>query len=139
MQRIGRWWGLPALWAPAAAVLAEAGVRTMNFSSAQFWWTLAAVQLLGCFGYGCSSLPQFAGWIDPTGGAVVQLERRLKIMQGVLIALLAGNLAYYGSWYYNFAEIVCFGAAALAAYGGDKFLTPLLSRLTGKASSGEPQ
>lgn len=145
MQRIGRWWGLPALWAPAAAVLAEAAMRTLEPGTSRFWWTLGVVQVLGLFGYGCSSIPQLAGWIDPTGDVVVRLERRLKIIQGAMIALLAGNLAYYGGYYYGgVVEIGCFGAAALAAYGGDKFLSPLLQRATDLytrifGKPGEPQ
>jgi hypothetical protein len=57
-------------------------------------------------------------------------ERRLKILQGLVVALLAGNIAYYGGYYYfTLAEIACFIAAAVAAWGGDKFLTPLLQRV----------
>lgn len=129
-----RWWWIPALMAPAA-VLAEA-MRAFDASSGRFWIALAVAQVISLLGYGASSLPQWAGWVDDTGGAVAMLERKLKIIQGLVIAFLAGNIAYFGGLYYALAEIPCFGAAALAAYGGDKFLTPLLSRLTGRATSG---
>lgn len=131
---MNRWFWLPVLIWPAAG-LADAAVRTMDASTGRFWFTLAAVQVLSLLGYGTSSLPQWAGWVDETGGIVAVLERRLKIIQGMLIAFLAGNIAYYGGYYYfTLAEIACFGAASIAAYGGDKFLTPLLSRITGKVS-----
>lgn len=109
-------------------------MRALDAGSWRFWAAFVAVQGLAGLGWCASSFPLAAGWIDTTGGPVAHLERRLKVLQGIAIAILAGNLAYYGGFYgAGWAEIYCFGAAALAAYGGDKFLTPLLSRLTGKA------
>lgn len=114
---------------PVAAYAAEQAVRNLDASEARFWAALAAVQVLSLVGYASSSLPQWAGWIDDTGGAVAVLERRLKIVQGLVIALLSGNAAYVSGYYYfGLPEIVCFGGAAGAAYGGDKFLSPVLSR-----------
>lgn len=130
------WWWFPAL-VPLAAAAAEQAVRAADPGAPRFWAALAAVQVLALFGYAASSLPQWAGWIDDTGGAVAVLERRLKIVQGLVIAILAGNLAYFGGFYcFAWPEIPCFGAAAMASYGGDRFLSPLLSRLTGRIQGG---
>ena len=52
-------------------------------------------------------------------------------------SLFAANIAYYGGYYYTgAAEIASWLAAGIAAFGGDKFVSPLLSRITGKAASG---
>lgn len=122
---------------PLAAYAAEQAMRALDPGAPRFWWALVAVQILSLVGYAASSLPQWAGWIDDSGGAVAVLERRLKIVQGLAIAILAGNCAYYGGFhYFGMAEVLCFGAAAVAAYGGDRFLSPLLSRLTGRVQQG---
>lgn len=123
------WW-LPFLLLPAAGALAEQAVRSVDASTARFWIAFAAVQLLSVFGYSASSLPEWAKWRDITGGDVAIAERRLRILQGLMVSVLAGNIAYYGGYYYFvLAEIGCFIGAAIAAWGGDKFLTPLLGRL----------
>lgn len=130
-MRAGAWW--LCMLPPLVAYAAEQAMRALDPGAARFWWALVAVQVLALVGYAASSLPQWAGWIDDSGGAVAVLERRLKIVQGLVIALLAGDCAYYGGYhYFGMAEVLCFGAAAVAAYGGDKFLSPLLSRLTGR-------
>ena len=127
-------WLAPALLIPAAAI-AEQAVRVLDPGEWRFWLAFLFVQGLAGLGWCASSLALSAGWIDSTGGEVAQLERRLKILQGGAICILASNLAYYGGFYgAGWAEIYCFGAAALAAYGGDKFVSPLFSRLTGKIS-----
>lgn len=116
---------------PAVAVAAEGGMRPLD-GSLRFWVAAMAVMVLALAGYSASSLPQWAQWLDDTGGPVVIRERRLKIVQGLVIALLAGNIAYYGGFYYlAIAEVACFIAAALGAYAGDRFLNPLVSRMTG--------
>jgi len=121
------WWLLA--WVPLAAYAAELALRAFDPGSERFWAALAAVQVLSLLGYVSSSLPQWAGWIDDTGGAVAILERRLKIIQGLVVAILSGNAAYFAGYhYFAMAEILCFGASAGASYGGDKFLSPLLSR-----------
>lgn len=128
-MRLGAWWLV--MLVPLTAFAAEQAMRALDPGVPRFWWALVAVQVLWLVGYGCSSLHQWAGWIDDTGGAVAVLERRLKIVQGMLLAFLAGNTAYFvGYYYYEMVEVMCFGAAAIAAYGGDKFLSPMLSRVT---------
>lgn len=128
-------WIAPALLIPAAAI-AEQAVRALDAGSWRFWFAFGAVLVLGGLGWCASSLALAAGWIDTTGGSVAQFERRLKVLQGVAVSILASILAYFGGFYYfGWPEIACFAAAALAAYGGDKFLTPLLSRITGKAET----
>lgn len=129
MLRLG--WLLVPL-APLAALAAEQAVRSLDPGAPRFWWTMGFVQALVLLGYGCSSLQQWAGWIDDTGGPVTVLERRLRIVQGMLIGLMAGNCAYYGGFYYSgLHEVACFLAAAVGAYGGDKFVSPLVMRLSG--------
>lgn len=128
-------WGLLGL-APFAAVLAGEVQRTLEPGSGRFWFALFAVQVLVAIGHAASSLPDWARWKDTSGGEVAVAERRLKLLQGLVLAALAGNIAYFGGHhYYSLPEIPSFIAAALAAYGGDKFLSPLLSRLTGKAAA----
>lgn len=130
------WW-LPALFLPALAFAAAQATLAVDAGTSRFWAALAAVQILAGFGYAGSSLPQWAQWVDDSGGPVAIAERRLKIVQGLCLAVLAGNIAYFGGYYYaGLAEIPCFIGAAVAAYGGDKFLSPLLSRITGKATTG---
>lgn len=134
LMRRASW--VPPLLLPAVAYAAAQATLAVDAGTTRFWVALAAVQVLAAFGYAASSLPQWAQWVDDTGGAVAIIERRLKIVQGLVIALLAGNIAYYGGYYYfAMAEIPCFIAAAVAAYGGDKFLSPLLSRITGRATA----
>lgn len=129
MLRLG-WFLLPL--APLAALAADQAVRALDPGAPRFWWTMGFVQGLALLGYGCSSLQQWAGWIDDTGGPVTVLERRLRIVQGMLIGFMAGNCAYYGGFYYfGLHEAACFLAAAIGAYGGDKFLSPLLVRFSG--------
>lgn len=115
----------------AGATLAEAA------GTWRFWAAFGAVQVLCLFGYAGSSLPEWAQWLDETGGAVAVAERRLKILQRTVVSFLAGNAAYfigaYGPEAMRLPEIPCFVGAAVAAWGGDKFLSPLLARITGKA------
>lgn len=118
-------WLLPML-IPTSALALDTTVRSMD-GGGRFWVTLFAVQILATLGYAASSLAQWQGWPDGTLGV------RLNIVQGMLTAILAGNIGFYGGYYYfNLAEVVCFITAAVAAWGGDKFLSPLLSRITGR-------
>lgn len=120
----------PAGWilllAVNTAIAAEQTTRHME-GDERFWWTLLAVQVLCSMGYAASSLAQWAGW--PDGSLAV----RLNIVQGGVTAFLAGNIGFYGAYYYfTLAEVASFIAAAVAAWGGDKFISPILSRITGK-------
>jgi hypothetical protein len=121
---------------PIAALAAEVAGRSLD-GSWRFWVTLVAVQMATTLGYGASSLPQWAKWRDGS------LYERLVIVQGFWVAMLAGNIAYYGSFYYLPSmgvltnEVGCFIGAAVAGFGGDRFLTPLLFRITGKIQEGK--
>lgn len=115
-----------------AAFVAHAEVAKFDPSETRFWAALGAVQILALIGFGASSLPTFAGWIDESGTSVEKLERKLNIIRGAIVSCMAANICYYGGYYYmGAAEIGCFMGASVAAYGGDKFLAPLLSRITG--------
>lgn len=117
---------------PAAAFAAEAVLAKFEPTTMRFWMAFIAVQFLNVLGYAASSLPQLANWVDDSGTNVERLTRRYKIISGCCVAAMAGNIGYYGGMYYvGVAEIGCFIAAAVCAYGGDKFLTPLLARITG--------
>lgn len=106
------------------SVAAEQLVQAFDPSASRFWAALAAVQVLWLFGYAASSLPVWAKWPDGTVGD------RLTIVQGALVAGLAGNIAYYGGYYYaGFAEVACYIGSGVAGWGGDKFLTPVLQRV----------
>lgn len=114
------------------ALVAYAAVNVFDPTTTRFWVALACVQFIGVMGFCASSLPTFAGWVDSAGTPVEILERRLVILRGLIVAQLAANICYYGGYYYmDITEIGCFIASSVAAYGGDKFLTPLLARITG--------
>lgn len=127
---------LMAIWVPTTALAAAQAVLSADVGTNRFWIALIAVQILGFFGYAASSLPQWAKWLDVSGDVVAIAERRLKIIQGLFIAFLSANIAYVLGYYYGgVAEIPSFIAAAGAAYLGDKFLSPLAARITGKATA----
>lgn len=117
---------------PCIAFALEQGLRTIDPGAGRFWATMGAVQLLALLGYAGSSLAQWAKWPDGT------LLDRLTIMQGAVTSILAGNLCYYGGfyllpiWQINLPEIGCFIATPVAGWGGDKFISPILARITGK-------
>ena len=116
--------GLFLVLVPLAARAAEQLARDFEPGTTRFWFTLAAVQVLWAIGYAASSLPAWAKWQDGT-----RLDR-LTIVQGVVVAGMAGNICYYGAFYYmGAAEIASFICSGLAGFGGDKFLAPLIGRL----------
>lgn len=107
------------------AAIAQQVARAMEPGTFRFWATLAAVQVLWAVGYLASSLPGWAKWQDGV------LLERLQIVQGMLVAGLGGNIAYFGGYYgLEMAEITCFISTGIAGYGGDRFVSPLLGRLT---------
>jgi len=114
------------LFAFPYATAAEQMSRSL-IGDTRFWVVAAAVQVLGVIGYLASSLAQWAKWPDGT------LIERLALVQGSVTALLAANIAFYGGYYYvECPEIVAFIAAAVASWGGDKFISPILVRITGR-------
>lgn len=113
---------------PIAAFAAEQSMQAFEMGT-RFWWALFWLELGVLAGYALSSLPGWAQWLDDTGGAVAVAERRLKIIQGLVGALLAGNLVYFGGISLGIAQAYCFIAAPVAAFGGDQVLKPLLAGL----------
>lgn len=116
------------LWIPALAYGAESITSRALTVDARFWWAHFFVTVLSLAGWAGSSLPKLAGWVDG-------MKEKLEILQGVVVALISGSIAYYGGFYllanfgYNVPEIGCFIATIVAAWGGDRFLTPLLDTL----------
>lgn len=116
---------------PAAAFAADRAA--LDLSNARWWAILGFVQIITILGYTASSLSQWAGWIDGT------VLVRLQIIQGVAVALLAGNVAYFCALHSaNLPEVYALMSSGAGGYGGDKFLTPVLTRIFGKAT-GQPQ
>lgn len=112
------------LMVPFTAYAADTAAKAMDFTSLATWITLGAVMLLTLAGYAGSSLPQWAGWVQG------DLTTRLQLAAGLITALLAGNFAYFLARHLDMPGIVCFMAATAGGWGGDKFLAPLLGRLT---------
>jgi len=117
---------------PGTAWAVEQTLRIMDPGAGRFWAAMLAVQVLAAVGYCGSNLAQWAKWPDGS------LLDRLTIAQGAVTAVMAGNFAYYGgyyllpTWQITLPEIGCFIATPVAAWGGDKFISPILSRITGK-------
>jgi len=93
-----------------------------------------AVQGISLMAHGASSLTEWAQWKDDSGTPVELATRRLKVIQGLIISILAGNVAYYGIQFTTekIDEVPSLILAGVAAYGGDRFLTPILQRITGR-------
>lgn len=116
-----------ALAVPVVAFAASATLDTLPVND-RFWGALLAVQFITALGYLASSLPTWARWLDDEA----TLEQRLSVISGALTAVLAGNVAYFGALHYmHVAEVGAFISSGVAAWGGDKFLTPILQRIVG--------
>lgn len=124
------WW---VLWfLPCAALATEEITTAEGIISALL--IFLGVQFVSLVGHGAASLPDWAQWSDQDGTRVEVAARRLKIIQGLLISILAGNISFYGGQYYaGLHEIPGLIGSGMAAYGGDRFLTPILSRITGRS------
>ena len=112
---------------PPAALAAER--LLLDSATGAFWGVLGAVQALCLLGHAAASLSTWAAWRDE--GTVAEVRaRRFHLAQGVAVSLLAGNATYYGGVYvgmYGIAESLI--GASLAAWGGDRFLGPVLERV----------
>lgn len=116
---------------PIAAFAADRAA--LDLTNGRWWAILGFVQAITLLGYAASSLSQWAGWIDGT------VLVRLQIIQGVMVAILAGNVAYFTALHSaNLPEVYALMSSGAGGYGGDKFLTPLLTRIFGRAT-GEKQ
>jgi hypothetical protein len=123
------------LLAPTAAIAAEVGARTLEreWASDTFWWLFGGVQLLWAIGYCSSSLPKWGKWIDGDASTA----DKLAVVAGVLCALLAGNAAYYLGYYEaGLARLYCLLAAAGGGFMGERYLTPLFSKMMPIAPAG---
>lgn len=99
----------------------------VTFAGDSFTGLLMFAQGLALVGYLASSLPTWAGWLDGTA------LQRLTIIQGAIVAILAGNVAFFLSVEAGISQILCLLSAAAGGYGGDKVLVPMLNRIFGKA------
>lgn len=118
--------GSSAFYLGCATIALAASRQIENdWSAAQFWYLFAAVQLCWAVGYCMSSLPKWGRWVD--GGA--DTEYKLTIIVGIIFALVAGNLAYYLTYYEaNLKHLYCFITALAGGFAGEKWLAPLLMR-----------
>ena len=117
----------------SVADAASAVSPVLDFHSARWWATFAAVQVIAVIGYAAASLPAWARWDDGS------TQDRLAIIQGVIASVLAGNIAYMLSAYAVKApEVWSLVGAALAAYAGDAYLRPLLNRWMGSRGANGP-
>ena len=122
-----------AALAVPVVVFAAGDVQNTLPVNDRFWGALLAVQCITALGYFASSLPTWARWLDDQA----TMEQRLAVVSGALTAVMAGNVAYFGSLYYmHTAEVSAFISSGVAAWGGDKFLTPILQKIVG-SSTGE--
>lgn len=110
----------------AFAFIGSAWAASPTLNIGGFAGMLAFAQVLAIVGYLASSLPAWAGWVD---GTVLQ---RLTIVQGAVVAILAGNVAFFLALEYEFSQIITLLSAAAGGYGGDKFLAPVLARVFGR-------
>ena len=91
------------------------------------------VQFVSMIGYFAASLSDWAVWNDDSGTPLEQATRRLKLVQGMIVGILTGNVCFYGGTIGLSAETLTgFITAGLGAYGGDRVLTPILQRIIGK-------
>ena len=95
---------------------------------------MALLHVVILIAYGAASLPKWAQWIDGS-----RLER-FTIVQGVLISLIAGWLAWMLFYHYgNAHEALCWVMVVLGSYFGEQFLRMVLERYAGKLPDGGNQ
>lgn len=116
------------LWVPMALAAEQTVLKVRaierDWGDNAFWWTFGAVQVLWIIGYLSSSLPAWANWSTADG------KTRLTVIAGIFCALIAGNVAYYLSYYeMNWPTLYCFFGAIGGGFLGEKYLTPLFQRL----------
>ena len=112
---------------PLLAMAADQATRAMAIDTPRWWVMLAFVQVMTLWGYGASSLSQWAGWQDGTA------MQRLTIIQGVMVSLIGGNAGYFLSLQYaGIGEVEALLVAVAGGFGGEKFVTPILQRVFGK-------
>lgn len=122
-----------ALTLPGLVIAADRG-EAIQLSQLLVWVIqFIAVQGISLMAHGASSLTEWAQWKDDSGTPVELATRRLKVVQGLMVSIFAGNVAYYGLQVTTQTDDVpSLILAGVAAYGGDKFLTPILARITGR-------
>ena len=117
---------LLAMMVPQIAFAAEAQIVQMPPTLAQLT-TFAIVQLISACAYMSASLADWAAWKDQEGTDLERSERRLKLIQGAMVGLFAGNVVYYTGVAAGMDGLTGLIGAGVGAYGGER----TLSRLTG--------
>lgn len=117
----GSWASQVPLLCLAAPVFADQTVKLVD-PQAVPWLTWAWVGGLSFVGWFASSAPKIARWQDEED----RLEKRLTVMQGLVVSLMAGIIAYLLALYTGAPNLLGFIAVALAAYAGEKYLADRL-------------
>lgn len=107
------------LYALSFAVMADQTVKMVDPQNvpAVTWAWVAGLALAGWF---ASSAPNLANWVDGTG--VELLRKRLEVLKGLAVALIAGFIAYLLALVAGTPNLLAFVGVLLAAYGGDKYM-----------------
>jgi hypothetical protein len=114
------------VWPLAAIATEQAAVHALDFGSWRFWVNGAFVLVVALGGWAASSLAQLAQWTEGW-------PARLKVLQGLVTSVMAGVIAYALAVYAGTPDIPSMVGAALAGWGGEKFLNPLLERFFSKS------
>jgi hypothetical protein len=112
---------LLAMMVPQIAFAAEAQIVQMPPTLAQMI-TFAIVQLISACAYLSASLADWAAWKDSTGTERERAERRLKLIQGAMVGLFAGNVVYYAGVAAGMDGLTGLIGAGVGAYGGERTL-----------------
>lgn len=108
-----------------AAAASDRAIQ-LDWNHNWFWWVFLAVQVAIALGYCMSSLPKWGRWVD----GAADTEYKLTLVVGVMFAIVAGNLAYYISFYEaGVKHLYCFLTALAGGFAGEKWLAPFLMRL----------
>jgi len=113
---------LLAMMVPQLAYAAEAQIVQMPPTFAQMI-TFAIVQLISACAYLSASLADWAAWKDSTGTDVERSGRRLKLIQGAMVGLFAGNVVYYAGVAAGMDGLTGLIGAGVGAYGGERTLS----------------
>lgn len=125
----GSWWGV-ALAFVSLAAFADQTVKLVDPQAVPLvtWgWVLG----LAVGGWFASSAPNLASWSD--GEGIELLKKRLEVMRGFAVSMIAGFVAYLLALYSGAPNLLGFIGVLCAAYGGDKYLAPIAERFRSDA------
>lgn len=115
-----------------AAFAAEPITRSLDGSFA-FWVAFSFVQILALIGYAAANLKDWACWHDGTSA------RRLELVQSALVGLVAGNVTYFGTYYWmpmvpglssiTVPQVGSFILTIFGGFGGARYLTAIADAL----------